>query len=691
MLIDKIVLNNYRIYQGTTTIEFDYDFDRNINIISGNNGYGKTSFLTSLIWCLYGKAMSEVDEKYKKEIYESGGYRKYCEKTINRNFHSQNTLNNHPEENIFSVTMLLSKIFIPSLPCDSIQIKRSYNIDNGNENLEILLDKRINELTRELGPEIFINDFILPREIAKFFFFDAEKIVSLAEMRSLEEKRQLSRAYSEVLGIKKYEDLKNNLENIRLKLRKGANMNKDQQRLKEFNTSIATNEKLQHFYENKITELKEVLAKKKSDSDNYQERLIREGSTITLEELKDLQELKQSAVEENKLLKGKVSELLDFAPFAIASGKLKEVYAQMTKEIEIHDSKVSQGFLQKKLNNIREQIADQKGINISQEQEAALFKILEDHLLNDIDLNSFKNLLNFNTEEANNFTAVIENLKQSYGKRLKEVTNTLKINQSTFSIVNNKLRNAETKENDLIIQEIRKEKTKLEKEITSLEDELIKVQASLFNVNSERATHRKLSSELTRKVEVEETDRLKDLHASRLIEELTVFAKKLKVQKKAALEGKILDALKKLMHKDDFITRVEVIVEHDYIDIELFDSYDNQINKEGLSKGEQQLYATALLKALVDESNFRFPLFVDSPLQKFDKKHAYNIITEFYPSISEQVVLFPLLEKELSNEEYSWLLKKVNKVFLIEHTGQNSSEIKEIKPDLLFEFSPALI
>jgi DNA sulfur modification protein DndD len=691
MLIDKIVLNNYRIYEGTTTIEFDYDFDRNINIISGNNGYGKTSFLTSLIWCLYGKAMSEVDEKYKKEIYESGGYRKYCEKTINRNFHSQNTLNNHPEENIFSVTMLLSKIFIPSLPCDSIQIKRSYNIDNGNENLEILLDKRINELTRELGPEIFINDFILPREIAKFFFFDAEKIVSLAEMRSLEEKRQLSRAYSEVLGIKKYEDLKNNLENIRLKLRKGANMNKDQQRLKEFNTSIATNEKLQHFYENKITELKEVLAKKKSDSDNYQERLIREGSTITLEELKDLQELKQSAVEENKLLKVKVSELLDFAPFAIASGKLKEVYAQMTKEIEIHDSKVSQGFLQKKLNNIREQIADQKGINISQEQEAALFKILEDHLLNDIDLNSFKNLLNFNTEEANNFTAVIENLKQSYGKRLKEVTNTLKINQSTFSIVNNKLRNAETKENDLIIQEIRKEKTKLEKEITSLEDELIKVQASLFNVNSERATHRKLSSELTRKVEVEETDRLKDLHASRLIEELTVFAKKLKVQKKAALEGKILDALKKLMHKDDFITRVDVIVEHDYIDIELFDSYDNQINKEGLSKGEQQLYATALLKALVDESNFRFPLFVDSPLQKFDKKHAYNIITEFYPSISEQVVLFPLLEKELSNEEYSWLLKKVNKVFLIEHTGQNSSEIKEIKPDLLFESSPSLI
>ena len=79
-----------------------------------------------------------------------------------------------------------------------------------------------NELTKEVGFEVFINDFILPREIAKFFFFDAEKIVSLAEAKSKSELKNLSKAYSEVLGIKKYEDLKKNLETLLTKLRRNG-------------------------------------------------------------------------------------------------------------------------------------------------------------------------------------------------------------------------------------------------------------------------------------------------------------------------------------------------------------------------------------------------------------------------------------------------------------------------------------
>jgi hypothetical protein len=37
---------------------------------------------------------------------------------------------------------------------------------------------------------------------------------------------------------------------------------------------------------------------------------------------------------------------------------------------------------------------------------------------------------------------------------------------------------------------------------------------------------------------------------------------------------------------------------------------DEIIDKDSLSKGEQQLYATALLKALVDESGIKFPVFI---------------------------------------------------------------------------------
>ena len=71
------------------------------------------------------------------------------------------------------------------------------------------------------------------------------------------------------------------------------------------------------------------------------------------------------------------------------------------------------------------------------------------------------------------------------------------------------------------------------------------------------------------------------------------------------------------MHKEDFVGSVEVVSTEDDMDIRLFNKAGIEINKDSLSKGEQQLYATALLKALVDESGVQFPVFIDSPLQKF--------------------------------------------------------------------------
>ncbi len=79
MRINRISLNNFRIYKGQNTIVFESDSEnKNITIIAGQNGFGKTTFLSALLWGFYGKLISEVDEKYKREIYELGGYKKYA-------------------------------------------------------------------------------------------------------------------------------------------------------------------------------------------------------------------------------------------------------------------------------------------------------------------------------------------------------------------------------------------------------------------------------------------------------------------------------------------------------------------------------------------------------------------------------------------------------------------------------------
>src|SRR5690606_31830587 len=274
MFINNISLNNFRIYHGQQELNFSKNPKKNVFIISGNNGFGKTTLLNSLVWCLYGKLMVDVDDKFRREIYEAGGYKKFAASNLNK-FARVNNMSQ------YSVSITLSDIFIPSIPCKEVKISRIFDINKEDEDVEILIDGMENELTREVGQEIFINDFILPKEIAKFFFFDAEKIVSLAEMKSIEDKRNLSKAYSEVLGIKKYEDLKTNLEDMRLRFKRNSASDKDKRKFDELQKDISQFRDLSHEYETQIGILQEEKTSKKHASEQYQEKLIREGNSIT--------------------------------------------------------------------------------------------------------------------------------------------------------------------------------------------------------------------------------------------------------------------------------------------------------------------------------------------------------------------------------------------------------------------------
>jgi DNA sulfur modification protein DndD len=180
MRINRITLNNFRIYKGENNLVLKpCDASKNITIIAGQNGFGKTTFLTALVWGFYGKLIGEVDEKYKKDIYEAGGYKKYAKSVLNREIRADETAYKK-----YNVEIEISDIYIPSVPCRKIIIHREYDTLKETETCRVLIDGFENELTKEVGSDIFINDFILPREIAKFFFFDAEKIVSLAEIKT---------------------------------------------------------------------------------------------------------------------------------------------------------------------------------------------------------------------------------------------------------------------------------------------------------------------------------------------------------------------------------------------------------------------------------------------------------------------------------------------------------------------------
>jgi len=677
MFIERVTIENFRVYCGVNDLSFSVNPKKNVSIVSGNNGYGKTSFLTSLVWCMYGKLMADVDERYRKEIYESGGYKKYCEKILN--------LFAAKKESKFSVSLKITKLLIPSLPCEYVQVTRTYNVSNNQENVEILIDGKPNELTKDVGSEIFINDFILPKEIAKFFFFDAEKIVSLAEMRTTDEKRALSKAYAEVLGIKKYLDLKDNLENLRIRLKKNSPTGNDKEKLDKLRKQLDQQNRLVEHIEEGIKEKTEELNIKKTKSDKLQEQLIREGTSLTLNDLKDYKQMKDHLGEEISKIRNKFKDLVELAPFAVAAQKLMLVKKQLDIEKEASERAASETFLIKKVDTIRKALKKNKKIfALNDSKEKLLIQLITENLLSE-KAKSHKTLLDFSIQEQNRFLAIFDNLKNSYSQNFKQLVADYKKKQSSYLIIIRKLQDAESKENDPVIKAIREDKVRVDSEVRELEHELIELQAKKLNLQNEHNNFLRQISELAKRAEVEDVDKEKDKTATRLIGELDDFILKLKVKKKSSLESNILKELNRLMHKASFVNRVEVVIEGEIIDIELYDSQSKLIDKEGLSKGEQQLYATALLRALVSESNITFPVFIDSPLQKFDKKHAKNIIKDFYPNVSSQVILFPLLDKELNENEYNWLLPKVGSSYLIDHLGNYQSKFRAVTPSKIFE------
>ena len=208
MKINKIVLKNFRQYYGEVSVDLETDNEKNIVIIGGKNGYGKTNFLLSMVWCLYGEKIMQIDENFKREIQKDTNYQKFLKQTLNRD--SQNEGNDR-----FSVEVIMSDLDLPTdyeLENNCLIIRREFIVDRLEENL-FIRNIHGRELFSEADDKInFINDYLIPLEAAKFVFFDAEKIASWAELSTKDEGSVLNDALGKLLGLDSYENLKEDLQ-----------------------------------------------------------------------------------------------------------------------------------------------------------------------------------------------------------------------------------------------------------------------------------------------------------------------------------------------------------------------------------------------------------------------------------------------------------------------------------------------
>ncbi|KZX14160.1 AAA family ATPase [Methanobrevibacter filiformis] len=67
MKLNKVKISNFRQYRDVE-IDFARNNNKNITIIQGNNGTGKTTMLNALSWCLYGNEIHDYGDKSSMTI-----------------------------------------------------------------------------------------------------------------------------------------------------------------------------------------------------------------------------------------------------------------------------------------------------------------------------------------------------------------------------------------------------------------------------------------------------------------------------------------------------------------------------------------------------------------------------------------------------------------------------------------------
>ena len=474
MLIKSIRLSNFRLYRGKNEISFSFDKDKNIYLIAGENGFGKTTFLLSLLWCLYGKQMAEIDDTVKKDLLSSGNYSTFllnnlnlkCRenleriatpdiiKSIQKQGYSFDTeyISDYSQ---YSVSVTFSEVYIPSIPCHSVEIIRTFDCIRQEETTTILIDGAKNELSVEIGVDVFINDFILNKDIARFFFFDSEKIVSLAEINTVSEKRKLSSAYNEVLGVKKYEDLKKNLENLRIRLRKKSS---DIESRNKLNTMLDKQTFFQDsLYETdeKIKFLDEEIIELKRSDDELQLQLLREGNSMTLEGLKSQQKLLETVQQKDSEYKAKLREMLDYVPFAIAGEAFVKAKKQVDKESLILKNIVDVKAHNEVLNTLSKELLNKiKEVKLTITQEEHLNSLIQQSIQNfykEEKMQCDKGLLSMTKEQCIDFQAIYSNLISTFKIEFERLTDDYRKNRQVMERTLRRIASANADENNSAI------------------------------------------------------------------------------------------------------------------------------------------------------------------------------------------------------------------------------------------------
>ena len=703
MKINRISLYNFSSFEGLNEFDFSVEEDgKNIILIGGKNGAGKTSLFAAIKIALYGPlafGYMGINPRYVAKIKNYINSRAFQTKKVEARVQ-------------ISISILVER------EIKQYEITREWDYSGQKliENYYVTTDGRT---LSEQELSYFQNylQSIVPPDLFEFFFFDGEEVGSLFSTRSYN--TYVRNAVYVLCGLDIYEIIRKYTREYA-----GKASNEDEAKiLKEYErikNAVESAEKARESAVIEIESLQRELDQTETDLIEL-ETAFKNAGGLTEETRKKLAQEFEAAERVKAENSAKIKHFVeDLMPFYIVRGFNKRV----AEQLETEEKGEIYNYVQKQL-NARDIQKDFAGV-VPKDSVDALIQLLLEKLKPEGFGEDAVLLYDLSKEETNRVNAMISTVSDFdvpemvniIRKKQKATDQTMEINRILKSAITDEdaARYIE-KEKELLIKknELRQKSYEKSTELEQLETNIpeLKVQRERALQQVKDAAQNKhvyelstgLSSmmdilldnktvEIRRKLEQLIVSNLKKIYrknnlithieidedfqfnlyqdASYSASELAYLLENLGRTEFEVLIGKRgMETLSKIYDADSVSILQRSLLFHSSDQFELYKNID--LNR--LSKGERQIFILALYWAVIELSGRDIPFVIDTPYARIDANHRKEISEKFFPNISKQVVI--LSTDEEINEEFYGIIKPyvAREYLLINEEDQNRTTV----------------
>lgn len=663
MLIKSITLKNFRQYIDTT-IEFAMDPDKNITIVMGDNGTGKTTFAQAFQWALYGKTQFQIAELINRAAREqmTMGQSKIVSVAIEILYN----------EKMYTVKRSVVYKKINQTKYEETDHKFTIATMDENGQMQFLPDGRKNYMIRQF----------LPEDLSKFFFFDGERIEEMSKEIQSGKSEDFKEAVYSLVGLRGTQNAIAHLKgvggrNTVIKYYK-TEMEKNSKSAKEMEARDKRIQELQEEIEKKqilLDMAKEKHEKCKEEIKECEKTIYSETPKIKLKnDYEKLQKKISDTKQKREIVIGK--ELLkefskgfyDFCAIPLVEQVAPEIKKEVTEEKSIPD--LSRRTILHLLEHRKECLC---GADIHEGTDAYenLKRLLEYAQPKSISmlLNDYQNYESNLKRHENTY---ISDMNRKY-RQVSELEAQISGDEQVADDMMDQLGNTSKGE------EAKAKKKYLEGELSKLHETLVKIEAIIQNYTTEINREENAKDSLV--IINEDTMKYKKLlaYAERLFEDFR--------DEYTRSENKYRNLLEQRMNQIFNVIydgSIKISIDPKYrISVQIQEEFAAE---DELEKNTAQGYALifAFISAIIDLAKEKtnhnafeesdmidtekegYPLIMDAPLSAFDKTRIKSICTEI-PKIADQVIMFIKdtdgdIAKEHMNNKIGkkYMIQKVN-------------------------------